>query len=119
MKNALKMKRQSEQNDLHSYEIDERLSVSETQGLKREAEQDASHRVFKAEQQAQQTQQVLAKYQQRQQKSQMKGGNGRGYESGIGSFASKYQPPSVEEECPAAKEGFGKIFYDGELVNRV
>ena len=29
--NALKMKRQSEQNELHSYEIDERLSVSETQ----------------------------------------------------------------------------------------
>ena len=27
--NALKMKRQSEQNELHSYEIDERLSVSE------------------------------------------------------------------------------------------
>ena len=29
--NTLKMKRQSEQNELHSYEIDERLSVSETQ----------------------------------------------------------------------------------------
>ena len=42
----------------------------------------------------------------------MKGENSRGYESGIGSFASKYQPPSVKEECPAAKEGFGKIHYD-------
>ena len=53
-------------------------------------------------------------HQSRQQKRQMKGGK-----SGIGSFASKYQPPSVEEESPAAKEGFGKIFYNGELVNRV
>ena len=63
---------------------------------------------LKAEQQDQQT--VLAKYQQQQQKSQMKGGS---------SFASKYQTPSVEEECPTAKEEFGKIFYDRELVNRV
>ena len=55
---------------------------------------------LKAEQQAQQ--QVLAKHQQQRQKSRMKGGS---------SFASKYQAgPSVEEECPAAKEGFGKIF---------
>ena len=26
---------------------------------------------------------------------------------------------SVEEECPAAKEGFDKIFYDGELETGV
>ena len=31
-------------------------------------------------------------------KGQMKGGSSRGYESGIGSFASKYQPPSFEGE---------------------
>ena len=53
---------------------------------------------------------VLAKHQQQRQKRKMKGGS---------SFASKYQPSSVEEDCPTAKEGFGKIFYDGELVNRV
>ena len=34
----------------------------------------------------------------------MKGGNS--------SFASKYQHPSVEEECPAAKEVFDKVYYD-------
>ena len=125
--NALEMKRQIEQNELHSYETDERLSVSETQATeieKRLSRMQATEflktefknefELRQAEQQAQQTQQVLAKYQQQQQKRQMKGGK-----SGIGSFASKYQPPSVEEECPAAKEGFGKIFHDGELVNRV
>ena len=53
---------------------------------------------------------VLAKNQQQRQKRKMKGGS---------SFASKYQPSSVEEDCPTAKEGFGKIFYDEELVNRV
>ena len=31
---------------------------------------------------------------------------------GGSSFASKYQPSSVEEECPAAKEEFDKIHYD-------
>ena len=63
---------------------------------------------LKTEQQAQQA--VLAKYQQQPKKREMKGGS---------SFASKYQPSSVEEKCLTAKEGFGKIFYDGELVNRV
>ena len=63
---------------------------------------------LKAEQQAQKT--VLAKHQQQRQKRRMKGGT---------SFASKYQPSSVEEKFLTAKEGFGKIFYDGELENRV
>ena len=44
--------------------------------------------LLKAEQQAQKT--VLAKHQQQQQKSRMKD---------VGSFASKYQPLTVEEEC--------------------
>ena len=62
---------------------------------------------LKAEQQAQKT--VLAKYQQKRQKSRMKGGS---------SSASKYQAgPSVEEKCPTAKEGFGNIFYDEGLEN--
>ena len=56
-------------------------------------------------------QQVLAKHQQQRQKSRMKGGS---------SFASKYQAgPSVEEKCPTAKEGFGNIFYDEGLENRM
>ena len=93
----------------------ERLSVSETQATENEkrlsrmqateflkAKFKNEFEFIKAEQQAQQT--VLAKHQQQQQKSQMKGGKS--------SFASKYQPPSVEEECPTAKEGFGKIHYD-------
>ena len=70
----------------------------------------------------QQTQQVLAQMQQQQQqKGQMKGGNGRGYESGIGSFASKYQPPSFEGEDEKWKEwarvfrSWSGRFYDGEL----
>ena len=56
---------------------------------------------LKSEQQAQQA--VLAKYQQQSKKTVMKGGS---------SFASKYQTQSVEEECPAAKDGFDKIYYD-------
>ena len=43
-------------------------------------------------------QQAEARAGQQQQKGQTKGGNGRGYESGIGSCASKYQPPSFEGE---------------------
>ena len=59
--------------------------------------QQAEASAGQAEQQAQQTQQVLAQMQQQQQqKGQTKGGNGRGCESGVGSFASKYQPPSFE-----------------------
>ena len=74
--NALEMKRQIEQNELHSYEIDERLSVSETQAtenekrLSRMQATEIMNTEFKnefelrqAEQQAQQTQKVLAKYQ--------------------------------------------------------
>ena len=54
---------------------------------------------------------VLAKHQQQRQKSRMKGGS---------SFASKYHAgPSVEEKCPTAKEGFGNIFYDEGLENRM
>ena len=56
---------------------------------------------LKSEQQAQQA--VLAKSQQQSKKTVMKGGS---------SFASKYQTQSVEEECPAAKDGFDKIYYD-------
>ena len=54
-------------------------------------------------------------------KGQMKGGSGRGYESGIGSFASKYQPPSFEGEDEKWKEwarvfrSWSGRFYDGEL----
>ena len=33
--------------------------------------------------------------------------------------ASRYQPSAVEEKCLTAKEGFGNIFYDGELENRM
>ena len=56
-----------------------------------------------------------------QQKGQMKGRNCRGYESGIGSFASKYQPPSFEGEDEKWKEwarvfrSWSGRFYDGEL----
>ena len=64
---------------------------------------------LKAERQA--LRQVLANHQQQRQKSRMKRGS---------SFASKYQAgPSVEEKCPTAKEGFGNIFYDEELENRM
>ena len=56
---------------------------------------------LKSEQQAQQA--VLAKYQHQSKKTVMKGGS---------SFASKYQTQSVEEECPAVKDGFDKIYYD-------
>ena len=84
--------------------------------------QQAEARAGQAEQQAQQTQQVLAQMQQQQQqKGQMKGGNGRGYESGIGSFASKYQPPSFEGQDEKWKEwarvfrSWSGRFYDGEL----
>ena len=50
----------------------------------------------------------------------MKGGNGRGYESGIGSFASKYQPPSFEgeekwKEWARVFRSWSGRFYDGEL----
>ena len=86
--------------------------------------QQAEARAGQAEQQAQQTQQVLTQMQQQQQqqqKGQMKGGNGRGYESGIGSFVSKYQPPSFEGEDEKWKEwarvfrSWSGRFYDGEL----
>ena len=84
--------------------------------------QQAEARAGQAEQQAQQTQQVLAQMQQQQQqRGQMKGGNGRGYESGIGSFASKYQHPSFEGEDEKWKEWVRVVrswsgrFYDGEL----
>ena len=92
-------------------EIEKRLSRMQATGFLK-AKFKNEFELRQAEQQAQQTQKVLAKYQQQQQKRQMNGGNSRGYESGIGSFASKYQKKSVEEECPAAKEGFGKIHHD-------
>ena len=97
------MRRQGEQNELHSYEIDERLSESETQAteiLKPEKPEFSKTEflevkfkneleLLKAERQARQT--VLAQMQQQQQqKSQMKGGS---------SFASKYQPPSFEQRA--------------------
>ena len=70
----------------------------------------AAARAGQAEQQTQQTQQVLAQMQQQQQqKGQMKGGNGSGYESGIGSFASKYQPPSFEGEDEKWKEWVSNV----------
>ena len=78
-----------------SDEIEKRLSrMQATEFLKAKFKNEFEF--LKAEQQAQQTQQVLAKYQQQQQKRQMKGGSS--------SFASNYQTPSVEEECPTAKE---------------
>ena len=84
--------------------------------------QQAEARAGQAEQQAQRTQQVLAQMQQQQQqRGQTKGGNGRGFESGIGSFASKYQPPSFEGEDDKWKEwarvfrSLSGRFYDGEL----
>ena len=88
----------------------EKLEFLKTEFLEAKFKNSDSFLEFlKAEQQAQQT--VLAKHQQQRQKSRMKGGS---------SFASKYQAgPSVEEKCPTAKEGFDKIFYDGELENRV
>ena len=85
---------------MQATEIEKRLSKTQaTEFLKAKFKNEFEF--LKAEQQAQQT--VLATYQQQPKKTQMKGGS---------SFASKYQPPSFEEECPAAKEGFDKIHYD-------
>ena len=99
---ALKMKRQSEQNEkrlsgmqateiMHMEFRNEFLKAEKPEFLKAKFKNELEF--LKAEQQAQQT--VLAKHQQQKQKRKMKGGS---------SFASKYQLPSVEEECPTAKE---------------
>ena len=91
--NALEMKRQSEQNELHTYEIGVEHALAErdartqtTEILKPEKPESSEIELLKAEQHAQQTQQtVLAQMKQQQQKSRMKD---------VGPFASKYQPPS-------------------------